>query len=61
MLASAVTGIYRFYRINKIVSLKDIPSSFGKNRVPLWPVNAVLVGSLVTVSVAMLVQGYRKA
>ena len=60
MLGSAVTGIYRFYRIDRIVSLKEIPSSFGKNRIPLWPVNAVLVGSLVTVTLAMLFEGYEK-
>ena len=32
MCAAAIVGIYRFYRIAHICSLKDIPASFGKNR-----------------------------
>ena len=46
MCVAAYVGIYRFYRINQIVTLKHIPSSFGKNRVPIWPLTGTLVVSL---------------
>ena len=60
MCVAAYVGIYRFYRINRIVSLKHIPSSFGKNRVPIWPLTGTFVLSLVTVTIAMLAQGFEK-
>ena len=60
MCVAAYVGMYRFYRINKIVSLKKIPPSFGKNRVPIWPVNFVLGLSLVTVAFAMMFNGFDK-
>ena len=54
------TGISRYYRIARICSLKNIPASFGKNRVPMWPMASVLTSSLVTVTVAVLAQGWEK-
>ena len=52
-------GMYRFYRINKIVSLKN-PALVWKDRVPIWPVNFVLGLSLVTVAFAMMFNGFDK-
>ena len=53
-------GIMRYYRIARICSLKNIPASFGKNRVPLWPMASVLLSSLLTVTAAVLAQGWEK-
>ena len=60
MCLAAYVGIYRYYRIARIVSLKDIPESFGKNRVKVWPVPAVVALSLATVTLSMLAQGFEK-
>ena len=53
VVASAYVGIYRYYRIARIVSLKDIPASFGKNRVSIWPVPAVITLSVLAVTISI--------
>ena len=60
MVAAAVTGIYRYYKIARITALKNIPASFGKNRIPLWPVNAILASSVGTVAIAAVLHGFEK-
>jgi hypothetical protein len=50
----------RYYRIAKILSLKEIPASFGKNRVPVWPVTVVFASSIATVAIASLLNGFDK-
>ena len=61
MLLSAVIGVFRYYRVARICALKNIPQSFGRNRVPMWPMAVVFVSSLATVTVAVLMQGFEKA
>ena len=50
----------RYYRIAKVLSLKEIPSSFGKNRVPLWPVTVVFASAIVAVALSALLNGFEK-
>ena len=58
MVAAAFVGSYRYYRVARICSLKNIPASFGKNRMPMWPVTATLGTSVATVAVAILARGF---
>ena len=58
MVTCAIIGIYRYYRIARIVSLKNIPASFGRNRVPMWPFIGFLISSVSVVFLGSVLQGF---
>ena len=55
MCATMIVGIYRYYKINQVVFMKSVPSSFHRTKV--WPVVYILGLSVFTIAVSCLANG----
>ena len=56
LVASTVVGLHRYYRIARVVKMKEIPLYFGRLR--MGPMNSVFALSVLTVSVGMIAQTF---
>jgi uncharacterized membrane protein YidH (DUF202 family) len=60
MVVAAVSALYRYYRLNKVLGFKEIPTSFSGQNKMVFPFNITLVLSVATVTTAVLLHGFVK-
>ena len=56
MVSTCLIGIYRYYKIKRIVHMKNIPYFFG--RAPIWPMPTLVALSVGAIALALFLQGF---
>ena len=58
MIATCAVGVYRYYKIKKMLMMKSVPSSF--KRQPMWPLIALLGAAVATIAAGAYSRGIEK-